>query len=241
MSRMVDAHCHVREPDWIPRALRAGVRKVFCGGIDPEDWTRQARLKEAHPEGVLTSFGVHPWFVDQEDPPRVTDALRELEARASIPDAIGETGLDFHASRNPERFAAQREAFRSQIRIAQDFGKPLVLHVVRAHSEALQDLREACFEGPMLVHSFSGSLEHARAWIRRGALLSFNGRLLIPGKYEKAKKVIREIPIESLLLETDGINEPACIRDLYEGVAVLRGWDLEFLTQKLDENFSVFG
>ncbi len=102
----------------------------------------------------------------------------------------------------------------------------------------------------MMVHSFSGSIEEAKEWIQRGALLSFSGGFLIPGKYERARKVLEWIPIEHLLLETDspdqawrpdGINEPACIPELYRGVAALRSWKLEFLTQKLDENFRNFG
>ena len=184
------------------------------------------------------------------DPAAVHRSLQELTIVLKSADALGETGLDFHPRRDPSKFNLQREAFRTQIRMAQLAGKPLVLHIVRSHADSIREVDEAGFRGRMLVHSFSGSIEEASEWIQRGALLSFSGGFLMPGKFERARKVLQWIPVENLLLETDspdqawrsdGINEPACISELYRGLANLRGWELEFLTQKLDENFMNFG
>lgn len=225
----------------IARAREAQVVRVMIGGVDPDDWQRQRKLKDLHPDWIRTSFGLHPWRVEASDRSQMQRALDQLVSVTEEADAIGETGLDFHSKRDPAKFDLQREAFRSQIRIAQDFRKPLVLHVVRAQAESIREIDASGFRGPMLVHSFSGSVEEAREWVKRGAMLSFSGGILIPGKYERARKVLQWVPVEHLLLETDGINEPACISDLYRGVATLRGWELEFLTQKLDENFRNFG
>lgn len=241
VTGFIDAHCHLNDEGWIARAREAQVVRAMIGGVDPDDWQRQRKLKDLHPDWIRTSFGLHPWTVELSDRSQMQRALDQLAAVAGEADAIGETGLDYHSKRDPAKFELQLEAFRSQIRIAQDLGKPLVLHVVRAHGVSIREIDVSGFRGPMLVHSYSGSVEEAREWIKRGAMLSFSGRFLIPCKYERTRKVLQWVPVEHLLLETDGINEPACISDLYREVATLRGWELEFLTQKLDENFRNFG
>ncbi len=239
-----------RVDEVVSRARQAGVSKVMIGGVDPADWSRQQILKSRYGDWIRTSFGLHPWSVERMDPTAVHRSLHELAIALKSADALGETGLDFHPRRDSSKFNLQREAFRTQIRMAQSADKPLVLHIVRSHADSIREIDDAGFGGNILVHSFSGSIEEASEWVKRGALLSFSGGFLIPGKFERARKVLQWIPVENLLLETDspdqawrpdGINEPACIPELYRGLATLRGWELEFLTQKLDENFRNFG
>ena len=257
MVAFIDSHCHLsdervvdRAEGLVLRAQEAGVTRVMIGGLDAGDWSRQRILKSRYGDWIRTSFGLHPWRVEQCDSARMKAALADLGARLGEADALGETGLDYHPRRDPAQFGLQLQAFRAQIRMAQDARKPLVLHVVRSHGDSIRELDSAGYSGRMMVHSFSGSIEEAKEWVKRGALLSFSGGFLIPGKYERARKILEWIPIEHLLLETDspdqawrpdGINEPACIPELYRGVAALRSWKLEFLTQKLDENFRNFG
>jgi len=252
----IDSHCHLsdervmdRLDDVVSRAQQAGVSRVMIGGVDPVDWSRQQILKSRYGAWIRTSFGLHPWRVEQMDSETVKRSLQDLAVELKSADALGETGLDFHPRRDPVKFDLQREAFRIQIRMAKQAGKPLVLHIVRSHADSIREIDVAGFGGNILIHSFSGSIEEASEWIKRGALLSFSGGFLVPGKFERMKKVLQWIPIENLLLETDspdqawrldGINEPACIPELYRGLATLRGWELEFLTQKLDENFRNF-
>jgi TatD DNase family protein len=253
----IDSHCHLSDERVmgdvnaiVSRARQAGVSRVMIGGVDPAEWSRQKILTSRYGDWIRTSFGLHPWRVEQMDPLEVERSLRELASSLSSADALGETGLDFHPRRDPTKYDLQREAFRIQIRMAKQADKPLVLHIVRSHADSIREIDEAGFRGRMLVHSFSGSIEEASEWIQRGALLSFSGGFLIPGKFERARKILQRIPVENLLLETDspdqawrpdGINEPACIPELYRGLATLRGGELEFLTQKLDENFRNFG
>jgi TatD DNase family protein len=253
----IDAHCHLSDERivgavdaLVSRAQDAGVSGIMIGGVDPAEWSRQKVLKSRYGDWIRTSFGLHPWRVERMSSLEVERSLQELASSLGGADALGETGLDFHPRRDSSKFDLQREAFRAQIRIAQDAGKPLVLHIVRAHAESIREIDDAGFGGDMLIHSFSGSIEEASEWIKRGALLSFSGGFLVPGKFERARRVLQWIPIENLLLETDSpdqawradeINEPACISELYQGIAALRGWELEFLTQKLDENFTNFG
>ncbi len=251
----IDAHCHLSDErvfsesvQLIHRAHQAGVMKIMLGGLEPDEWDRQIQLRTQYPSLISTSFGLHPWWVEKLSDAEIARALSRLRVDGVQANAIGETGLDFHVKRDSARFGAQRAAFLAQIEIAEGLKKPLVLHIVKAHAEALSIVKYAKFKGPLMVHSFSGSIEEAREWMKLGALLSFSGGVLVPGKFLKVKAVIQSVPLNHLLLETDapdqgwreGFNEPSLIPELYQGVASLLGVKLELLTQKLAENFRVF-
>jgi len=247
----IDAHCHLTDSRLqgevevlIARAQSAGVARLMIGGVEPEEWLRQIRLKASRPDLIRTSFGLHPWKVEEGAPDGIQRDLGLLEGLAAGADAIGETGLDFHPNRNSLRFEDQRRAFLAQIRIAKENQKPLVLHVVSAHAEARRILTEEAFRGPMLVHSFSGGVEDVRAWISMGAFLSYSGVILKPG-YKRVKEALLVTPLDHLLLETDSpdqswkseLNEPAFIPELYAEVARLLAVDSGELSRKVDANF----
>ncbi len=253
----IDAHCHLSEPEpfsgageWIKRAHENNVRHILLGGVEPPEWENQKKLHASHPETILTSFGIHPWWIESKSREVLDQELKCLEIEAPHAQAIGETGLDFHSKRNPERFADQEYFFRAQIALALRFGKPLVLHIVSAHEQALQIVRETgASDLPMLIHSFSGSAEVAKQWVKLGAFLSFSGTILWKDRHEKVKKALTQTPLENLLFETDsphqawredGRNESALVTDVYSGAAALLGVDLVELQTKVAENFVKF-
>ncbi|NDF14654.1 hypothetical protein EB061_04965 [bacterium] len=127
-------------------------------------------------------------------------------------------------------------------------GKPLVLHVVAAHKEALRILEEEGQVPTLLLHSFSGSPEEAERWIEKGAILSFSGTILREGR-RKVKESLRRTPLDQLLFETDFpdqswgdfVNEPALVREVYEGAGRILGVPLEGLLEKTNANFAKIG
>ena len=222
----------------------------MIGGVNPEEWQRQKILFQKYPEMVRCSFGLHPWWVEKYSFPEIEVILHELDQELKFAHALGETGLDFHQKRPPEHFKNQEFAFRTQIELAKQHQKPLILHVVSAHAEALSIIKEAALGSlPMLVHSFSGSPETAKEWLKLGAYLSFSGSFLRDGR-EKAKHSIALTPVDRLLLETDspdqawrpdGQNSPAHVAELYYGAARLLQVPIEQLQEKVAENFANFG
>ncbi|NDG83976.1 MAG: TatD family deoxyribonuclease, partial [Proteobacteria bacterium] len=191
----IDAHCHLSDgrvfseaPGFLARAQAAGVEALMLGGTDPEEWNRQRELKRDHPDLIRTSFGIHPWRVEGLDSTSLREQFELLRGQVCFADAIGETGLDFFKKRNPARFDVQREAFDLHLELARALGKPLVLHVVAAHAEALRRVKAIRPGVPMIVHAFSGSAEEAQEWVRVGAMLSFCGRFLRSGHSARAGK-----------------------------------------------------
>ncbi|MBC7396611.1 MAG: TatD family hydrolase [Bdellovibrionales bacterium] len=254
----VDAHCHLTDQrvalfasEWIENALANQVEKMMIGGLDPADWARQAELQKKYPQQVLTSFGLHPWWVEKFSPAEIENSMQVLARVVQYASAVGETGLDFHPNRNSNHYSTQESLFRRHLTLALEHQKPVVLHLVRSHSRALEIVKEMKAESlQFLLHSFSGSKEVAREWIKRGAILSFGGGLLKEGSSARLKEVLALTPLSQLVFETDapdqawradGNNEPCFVREIYTKAAEVLNIPLIDLMQIVAENFAIFG
>lgn len=250
LAGYIDAHCHLSDPRFegkLDRLLevsaRAGVHAFILGGVDPSDWERQRALKVLYPSRVFPVFGVHPWFVDaramNEDGRReVESALSKLPGLVSQCVAVGELGLDFGAHRKEESRPFQREVFERQIEIAKSAGKPMVLHVVKAHDEAIRVLRAySPFPQGGWVHAFSGSWEVASRYLDLGLTISIGGAVARVKGYETLKKAAARLPADRWVVESDspdlkpdgyegfetGLNDPGCLPYVAQALGNLRG------------------
>jgi TatD DNase family protein len=244
--RWIDGHCHLADPrlagslDQVLAASRdAGVDAWVQGGVSPEDWDRQLELKrKLGKERLLTSFGLHPWWVSGSSKAEVESGLEALARRLPEADALGELGLDL-GEKHAASLELQTFAFREQLKLAREAGKPLVLHIVRAHTQAIEILREfSPYPAGGLVHSFSSSRETAKVYVGLGLLLSISGVITKPG-FQTLKKTLDWLPIENLVLETDspdqppagvtGLNEPARLVEVARAAGEIRGEGAEAL------------
>lgn len=112
--------------------------------------------------------------------------------------AIGEIGLDYHWMDSPKD--VQKEFFKAQIELAKELDMPVIVHDRDAHGDTLDILKSTKPKG--VVHCFSGSKEMAREIIRLGMYIGLNGVITFPNA-KKSLEVVKEIPIERLVLETD--------------------------------------
>lgn len=254
MDCYIDAHSHLSDErvgahalSLIARARAAKVGMTLLGGTHASEWAVQEDLKTQEPEFVRTSFGIHPWWVEALSEEDLTGQFHALLACADRADAIGETGLDYSKKRDPSRFPLQREFFRKHLVLARTIRKPLVLHVVAAHADALKLVLEANPGVPLLVHGFSGSAEEAVLWIKAGAFLSFGGGILRKNGNQKTKKALLATPLSHLLFETDApdqawrsdlVNEPALVSEVYSGAALLLQVPVAELREIVRANFS---
>ena len=248
----IDAHCHLADPRLkaelsgvFERAQRAGVDRFVQGGIDPADWDRQDSLKADRPPGqILAAFGLHPMWVAENPQDACEAALAELVRRlqpgASSPAALGELGLDHRPRFAPETRPRQLEFFQRQLELPEGRSLPLILHVVRAHTEALQAFKAVSSRRPLqgIVHSFSGSFEVARQYLDLGFFISVGGTMVGLQSFEKTAKTVIKIPPDRLVLETDSpdqpppsyagsLNEPASLWEVACAVGSLRNEALE--------------
>lgn len=170
--------------------------------------------------------GVHPWEASQEAVGRLEATLAKGDA--SIPQAIGEIGLD--GVRGPAR-ELQQEAFRAQLTLAEQYGLPVVLHCVRAFAEVMRTLAEYRLRA-VIFHGFVGSPEQACEALTKGYYLSFGERSFASPKTVRAMRVT---PMERLFLETD--DSPTPIATIYAQAAELSGIGIAELQAAMVANY----
>ena len=126
---------------------------------------------EVRPDDEYVCCGIHPWHVD-DDWHEKLDILR-LEALKPNVVAVGECGLDKAVSRD---LTQQMEAFRQQVLLAEQVGKPMVIHCVKAFDELLAIHKAMRPMQKWLIHGFRGKPEQAKQIMAKGLLLSFGHR-----------------------------------------------------------------
>ena len=120
----------------------------------------------------------------------------------------------------------QVEVFRRQACLAEEVGKPLVIHLVKAVDELLKVKRDLRPSNPWIIHGFRGKAALAEEYLKHGFYLSFGE------KYQKA--ALCRIPADRLFIETD--ESEVAIGELYARAARVRGISPEELGETLRRN-----
>jgi TatD DNase family protein len=231
---MIDSHCHLTDPrlfeqleQVLTRATAAGVSRMITIGTELRDDVAAIELCRNRPN-VRCAIGVHPNHCDEVDEADLPK-LRELQADPSVV-ALGEMGLDYH--HNFADHARQRRFFETQLAMAVEFNRPVVIHCREAVEDCLAIMRG--FRVRAVFHCFTGTLPEAERILGAGYLLGFTGAVTFK-KSDELRKVARFAPIDRLLIETDApylspepmrkqkINEPALIVHTAVAIAAARG------------------
>lgn len=147
---------------------------------------------------MYAAVGVHPEYANEVNEDLILE-LKDLSKNAKVK-AIGEIGLDYYWEENPHK-DIQKEAFRRQMKLADELNLPVVIHDRDAHKDTLEIMKE--FPGVIgVVHCFSGSVEFARECLKLGYYIGFTGVLTFKNA-RKLVEVCAEIPIDRMLVETD--------------------------------------
>ncbi|HYP67082.1 MAG TPA: TatD family hydrolase, partial [Thiobacillaceae bacterium] len=103
-------------------------------------------------------------------------------------------------------YALQEALFKEQLKLARDFDLPVLLHIRRANDQALKHLRRIGVKGG-IVHAYNGSIQQANEFIKLGLKLGFGGAFTWP-RASNLQMLAKELPLESIVLETDGPDIP---------------------------------
>jgi TatD DNase family protein len=246
---LIDSHSHLEMPEFnrdlekvIQRAKESGVGYIFTVGTEEKDWNRVLEIANSHPS-IYAILGVHPHNAKEIDDHTYL-TLRKL-CREKKVKAYGEIGLDFFRNLSPKDVQLKR--FREQISLAKELGLPIVVHDREAHKETLEILRsEKAEECGGIIHCFSGDYEMAKECIDMGFYISIPGSITFKNA-EGFRKIVKRIPLESLLVETDAPflapvpfrgkrNEPSYIRYTAQKVAEVKKVSLEKVAEVTTEN-----
>ena len=249
MNGFIDSHAHLADPAFdadrdevIDRARAAGARAVVCIGESLATAERAASLAARHPRFVVFTAGVHPHDAASFDPTRDLDALRGLVARGAV--AIGECGLDAHYDHAPREL--QRRAFASQLALARELDRPVIVHTREAEDDTAAMVREAGAAGVRgVLHCYTGSHQLAEVAVQAGWYVSFSG--IVTFKKWDDDALVRLIPDDRLLVESDSPylapvpyrgkrNEPAWVSFTVARVSAVRGVEPQALAAATTRN-----
>jgi TatD DNase family protein len=247
--KLVDTHVHLDDTRYdadreavIVRAQAAGVTDLISIATTLEDSRWVAGFIAAQ-ERVFGSIGHHPGMADSYERAKLADYKALAKAKGIV--AIGEVGLDFH---RPEYTLAQQEPlFRDMIGLARDLGLPLVIHNRQADRDTIRVLQDAW--DPALggvFHCFAGDADCAKAALDLNFDLAVGGVLTFKNA-QGLRDIIKTVPMERLVLETDGPwlapqshrgerNEPAYMVAAAQTLAEIKGLTLAQVAEQTTAN-----
>lgn len=225
---MFDSHCHLHDDRMragaaqaVVRARQAGLSGLLLAGVDRDSWAEQDALRRALATAdfvIGVAYGVHPQILPTLSETQLQQQLTALRSAAlgtlilngkllSKPHAIGELGLDAYTPETRAALPIQSRAFRDQLALARELDLPVVLHILRAHPDAVRILKsDGLPQAGGVVHSFSGSAELAKEYLRLGLHLSFGGAITSPHA-PRLWAAAKLVPSERLLVETDAPDQ----------------------------------
>lgn len=253
------------------RARDAGVA-VINVGTQKDTSEKAIELAEKYDRGVFAAVGLHPIHTDKSfhDADELGEGGKEFTSRGEEFDydfykkcalhpkvvAIGECGLDYYrlvstpdvgGLKHRVSVSKQEETFIKQIALANEVGKPLMLHIRQAYAEAHQILKTHA-KVKSNLHFFAGTVEDAKKFLDLGCSFSFTGVVTFAHSYDE---VIRYLPLDRIMSETDcpyvapvphrgKRNEPAFVVEVVKKIAEIRGEDFEKVRTQLMENAKQF-
>lgn len=231
MSRMkpVDAHCHLTfehyedDLDEVIRRSREKLGFVVCAGTGYENNLEVKDLAEKY-SNIVPNYGIHPTSVDDfERLEEVKEQVRELD-----PPAVGEIGLDHYHVKEPEVRARQEEVFIEMVELAEELGKPVVVHTREAEERCVELLQD--FDGGVMLHCFNGTPELAERASKQGMKIGVTTQVLYSNRVQQ---IVERLGVEDLLLETDSPflyrgerNEPVNVLESAKKIAELKDVDV---------------
>jgi len=244
----IDTHCHLQFSQYrndlnlvIERAFKNGIKYIINVGTNYEDSVRSIEIAEKY-DNVFTSVGVHPHDSEKMNDYEFDKIMELLNMKKVI--AIGEIGLDYFRNYSPREI--QKKVFIRFLNLAEEKDFPVIIHNRSATEDIMKVMNEETggkLKGVM--HCFSGDKAIAKEIIERGFYISFTGNIT----YEKYRNidVIRSIPIDKILIETDSPfltpepkrnerNEPLNVKFIAEKIAQTKSLSVEDVGRITSEN-----
>lgn len=245
LGGLTDCHAHLCDPGFagdldevLDRARAAGVEAVVAVGETRADAERNLELAERRPGAVLPAAGLYPTHLDPAEAARVADLIRRERPRLA---AVGEVGLDRWKVREERDRAVQREIFALFIDLAVELDLPLNVHSRSAGHYAIDLLRERGAKRVQL-HAFDGRAARAEPGVEAGYFFSVPPSVV---RSPQKRKLVRRLPLSSLLLETDSPvlgperdrrNEPANAVVALGAIAEIKGLPVPEVAAAVREN-----
>ena len=246
---LIDTHTHLYAEEFnldrkslIDKAISNGIKEFYLPNIDSTSIDSMLDLEQQMPENCFAMMGLHPCSVNARYKTELALVKEWLDKRKFV--AVGEIGIDLYWDKT--FFEEQKTAFKQQINWALEYNYPISIHCREAF-DPIYEILKSCKRLPKAIfHCFSGNLEQANQIIALGGFkLGIGG--VITFKNAGLDKVVEQIPLEHLVLETDAPylapvpfrgkrNEPAYIMEVAKKIAALKDVSMDEIAKITSEN-----
>lgn len=248
--KIIDTHCHLNDEalykdldNVISRARQAGVEKMVVVGWDEPSSKLAIKISEQY-DFIYAVIGFHPENVFDIDDKVLYDTLNLYKHPKVV--GIGEIGLDYHWTKDPDKREIQKEYFIKQIKFANEVGLPISIHSREAFADTLEILKQYPPLHSGVMHCYSGSVENIQDIINLNLYIGLDGPVTFTNA-KTPKEVAAEVPLEKLVVETDcpylsphplrgTVNEPANICLVIDAIADLKQMSKKHLLEVVYDN-----
>ena len=248
--KIIDTHCHLNDEalykdldNVISRARQAGVEKMVVVGWDEASSKLAIQIAEQY-DFIYAVIGFHPENVFDIDDKILYDTLNLYKHPKVV--GIGEIGLDYHWTKDPDKREIQKEYFIKQIKFANEVGLPISIHSREAFADTLEILKQYPPLHSGVMHCYSGSVENIQDMINLNLYIGLDGPVTFTNA-KTPKEVAAEVPLEKLVVETDcpylsphplrgTVNEPANICLVIDAITDLKQMSKKHLLEVVYDN-----
>ena len=201
---IIDTHAHYDDEQFdsdreelLKKMQDGGIGLIVNAGSTIESWARIQRLTEEYPF-LYGAIGIHPDEVGSLDEDKMAEMERLLDLEKIV--AVGEIGLDYYWDK--ENHDTQKKWFIRQLELARKKDMPVIIHSREAAADTFDIMREHASGMKAVIHCYSYSPEMAREYVKMGYYIGVGGVVTFKNA-KKLKEVVEEIPLTSVVLETD--------------------------------------
>ncbi|HAQ60824.1 TPA: hydrolase TatD [Candidatus Delongbacteria bacterium] len=245
--KFFESHAHLYFDDFDPdrdelieSLLASDIEGIVNVGVDIRSNEQCITLAEKYP-GIYAACGFHPNDLEKLHIDEL-NSLRTLIQHQKVV-AIGETGIDLYRDRTP--LEVQKRFFIKQLEIALENNFPVIIHSRASEKETMDIINDVSDKYKGVFHCYAGGIDTAFRLIEKGFYISFTGSITYKNNDREA--VVREIPLENILLETDSPfltpvpnrgrrNDPSNLKYIAEKIALIKGISVEEVAKVTTEN-----
>ncbi|MCK4782039.1 TatD family hydrolase [Candidatus Parcubacteria bacterium] len=249
---LIDTHSHLNFSDFdkdrdevIKKCLDNNVWLINVG-VDFKTSKKAIEIAEKYKKGVYATVGLHPTSenLDGFD----YEKYKKLAQNSKVV-AIGEIGLDY---KYPTDKNAQKQALIEQIKLAKELSLPMIIHCRFAHNDLIKILSQDLHTSGLcklkgVVHCFTGTLQEAEKYLALGFYIGFTGIIFRKTKGIDFEKIIKKIPLNRILIETDcpyltppdfkeKRNNPLAVKFVAEYIAKIKNESFDKIAETTFQN-----
>lgn len=249
---MIDAHCHLEQEDYdkdraiVIKECKKKLKAIVTCCADPNDWEITEEILSEYKGFVYGIAGIHPEFIKDFEKDEIKDFIEVIKkaAKKGTIKAIGEIGLDYHWIKESIWRDKQKDLFIKMIDVAKGLNLPIVVHSRDAVMECISVLEDNGMKGEKVLMHLMGDKDFVGRIVENGWMISIGPGIL---KSKETKKIARDCPLTSLMLETDspwfGLGErgsPINVFKAAEKIADIKGISIKEIERQTDLNSSNF-